>query len=151
MHKHMSVCCSAPIPQEAAALPDWDKISFEPKPRQSMADLLPHATDEAVSLVMAMLTWNPATRITASAALEHGFLARALEQSECALEARICSENLVALLALKTAADTAAAAESAPQHSSRPAQHDREHLLTSSSEGANVFDAEDDTDDSDAL
>lgn len=54
---------------EAAQLPDWHKVMFNPCAGQPLSQLLPDAPPALLELLAAMITYRPSRRITAAAAL----------------------------------------------------------------------------------
>ncbi len=58
---------------EVTSLPDFSKISFPDLPAVPFHHVLPNASDVAVALARAFLTYNPRRRIGARAALQHAW------------------------------------------------------------------------------
>ena len=68
--------------QELTSLPDYGKIEFNDEPGIPLECLLPDAPCDALDFLKQVLTWNPSSRLTASAALAHPFLALRTEDEE---------------------------------------------------------------------
>ncbi|KAK5168623.1 mitogen-activated protein kinase [Saxophila tyrrhenica] len=59
---------------EAATFPDWGKMNFKQYPGKSWEELLPGAGQNARELVRGLVVFESGWRLTAEAALEHGYL-----------------------------------------------------------------------------
>lgn len=58
---------------EVEQLPDWHKIRFGHSPGQQLSTLLPDAPAAALDLLQGMICYNPHSRLTAVAALQHSY------------------------------------------------------------------------------
>jgi serine/threonine protein kinase len=72
--------------QELPSLPDYGKVRYAAMRPPPLRELLPNAPPDAIALVAALLSWNPAARLTAAEALAHPFLRRAGSDAASAVE-----------------------------------------------------------------
>jgi len=72
-------------------LPDWHKISFAHSAGQPLAVLLPDAPPAALDLLQQLIVYDPQRRMTAAAALQHGYFTKVAALHSTALHTTRCT------------------------------------------------------------